>query len=71
MVIFAFNIGKAGFSSSSVLRMVNDPLAATSYPTLESAWKAWNKSQRKINRGLINRRQAEWNIYNTGVYSKW
>lgn len=71
MVILAFNIGKAGFSSSSVLRMVNDPLATTSYSTLESAWKAWNKSQARINRGLINRRKAEWNIYNKGVYAKW
>jgi len=71
MVILAFNIGQAGFSSSSVLKMVNDPLAITSYTTLENAWKAWDKSQGKVSRGLKNRRQAEWNIYNKGVYAKW
>lgn len=71
MVILAFNIGLAGFSSSSVLKMVNDPSATTSYTTLENAWKAWDKSQGKVSRGLKNRRQAEWNIYNKGVYAKW
>jgi len=71
MVILAFNIGQAGFFNSSVLKMVNDPLATTPYTTLENAWKAWDKSQGKISRGLINRRQAEWNIYNKGVYAKW
>lgn len=71
MVILAFNIGQSGFSNSSVLKMVNDPSAATSYATLENAWKAWDKSQGKVSRGLINRRQAEWNIYNKGVYAKW
>jgi GH24 family phage-related lysozyme (muramidase) len=71
LVILAFNIGEAGFSSSSVLKMVNNPLATTSYATLEKAWKAWDKSQGKVSRGLINRRQSEWNIYNKGVYVKW
>ena len=71
MVILAFNIGIAGFSSSSVLKMVNDPAATTSYTTLENAWKAWDKSQGKVSRGLKNRRKAEWNIYNKGVYAKW
>jgi len=71
MVILAFNIGKAGFSSSSFLKMVNDPSATSSYATLENAWKAWNISQEKVNRGLNNRRQAEWNIYNKGVYAQW
>ncbi|WP_083608246.1 lysozyme [Teredinibacter haidensis] len=37
MVILAFNIGEAGFSSSSVLKMVNNPLATTAYATLEKA----------------------------------
>lgn len=71
MVILAFNIGQTGFSSSSVLKMVNDPSTKTSYNTLENAWKAWDKSQGKVSRGLKNRRQAEWNIYNKGVYAKW
>lgn len=71
MVIFAFNIGQAGFTGSSVLKMINNPDVMTSYPTLEKAWKAWDKSQGKVNRGLKNRRQAEWDIYQKGVYEKW
>lgn len=71
LVILVFNIGQTGFSRSSVLKMVNDPSAITPYTTLENAWKAWDKSQGKVNRGLKNRRQAEWNIYSKGVYAKW
>lgn len=71
MVILAFNIGESGFKSSSVLKLVNDPKAKTSYKDLESAWKAWNKSQGKVMKGLKNRRNAEWDIYSKGVYNKW
>lgn len=71
MVILAYNIGPAGFKGSSVAKLVNDPSAVTSYATLEDAWKAFNKSQGKINQGLINRRNAEWDIYSTGVYARW
>lgn len=71
MVILAFNIGQVAFANSSVLKMVNNPNAKTSYKNLEAAWKAWNKSQGVANKGLTNRRQSEWNIYTKGVYQKW
>lgn len=71
MVILAFNIGRKGFRDSSVVKLVNDPKAKTSYPTLESAWKSWNKSQGKVNNGVVNRRAAEWRIYTTAVYAHW
>lgn len=71
LVIFTFNIGVFGFASSSVLQLVNDPTASSPYPDLESAWKAWNMSQHKINQGLINRRQAEWDIYAKNIYNIW
>ena len=71
LVILAFNIGVGNFNSSSVLKMVNDSAAQTSYPTLEAAWKAWNKSQGKVMKGLDNRRQAEWDIYSKGLYQTW
>ncbi len=71
LVILAFNIGEGSFSNSSVVKMVNDPSTITAYPTLEAAWKAWNKSQGKVMKGLENRRQAEWDIYNSGVYKAW
>ncbi len=71
MVVFTFNIGRKGFSNSSVLKIINNHGVTSSYSNLETAWKAWNKSQGKINKGLINRRKAEWNIYSKGVYRKW
>lgn len=71
LVIFSFNIGIAAFKNSSAVKMVNSSDASTPYSTLEKAWKAWNKSQGKVNNGLINRRNAEWSIFHKGVYSGW
>jgi len=70
-VILAFNIGINGFSSSSALKLINDPGANTDYDSLESAWKAWNKTQGKVSRGLDNRRNAEWKIYSQATYERW
>lgn len=71
LVILAFNIGVSAFSNSSVVKIINDPEAKTAYSILEDAWKAWKKSQGKVNQGLINRRKAEWTIYTQGVYQVW
>jgi len=71
MVILTFNIGIKGFGGSSVLKLVNNPGAQTSYPSLEKAWKAWNKSQGKQSKGLVNRRKSEWNIYANNIYKRW
>jgi len=71
LVILAFNIGLGSFGSSSVLKLVNDPSAHTSYPNLEAAWMAWNKSQGNVMQGLVNRRNAEWNIYAKNGYERW
>ncbi len=71
LVILVFNIGVGSFGRSSVLKLVNNPSAQTSYPNLERAWKAWNKSQGKVMRGLENRRNAEWAIYSKNVYARW
>lgn len=71
LVILAFNIGKNHFETSSVVSMINDPKSKSAYPTLEKAWKAWDKSQGKENGGLKNRRNCEWKIYTQGVYDRW
>lgn len=71
LVILAFNIGEAAFSTSSVLKLINNPEAITPYSSLEMAWKTWNISNKRVNRGLINRRQAEWNIYTKNIYKQW
>ena len=71
MVILAFNIGRSGLRNSSVARLVNDPQAETGHATLEDAWKAWNKSQGQVSKGLVNRRAAEWRIYTSALYERW
>lgn len=73
LVILNFNIGSGpdGFENSSVKKIINNPSAKTPYEDLESAWKAWNKSEGKISQGLINRRASEWNIYSKGIYERW
>jgi GH24 family phage-related lysozyme (muramidase) len=71
LVILAFNIGATGLAGSSVVKLVNDPAAHTPYASLEAAWMAWDISQGKLNQGLRNRRQCEWNIYSLGVYQRW
>lgn len=71
LVILTFNIGAAAFGRSSVMKLVNNPVARTSYPSLEKAWMAWTRSQGRINRGLVARRKAEWNIYANNIYKRW
>lgn len=71
LVTFAFNVGVEAFSSSSVLKLVNNPSAATVHSGLEAAWKAWNKSQGKVNAGLVKRREAEWKMYSANIYQGW
>jgi GH24 family phage-related lysozyme (muramidase) len=70
-VILAFNIGAPAFRSSSALKLINNPRARTPYATLEAAWKAFNKSQGRVMKGLINRRNAEWKIFTQAVYERW
>lgn len=72
-VIFAYNIGKTGFSNSSAIKLINNPNAVTNYSSLETAWKAWNKQtidgRKQIVNGLINRREKEWKLFEDGSYS--
>lgn len=65
----AYNIGTKNFANSTVIKYINNPEFHSSiYHNLESAWKAWNRSNGEISNGLINRRQNEWNMYNQSIY---
>lgn len=68
LVILAFNIGCKAFTNSSVVKLVNDPTAVVGYLNLKAAWMVWTTSQGKQMRGLVNRRSAEWKIFERGVY---
>ena len=68
LVSLAYNIGATNFAKSTVVKYINNPKFHSSiYPNLESAWKAWNRSQGKISKGLIQRRQNEWDFYNDNI----
>lgn len=69
LVSLAYNIGSRNFANSTVVKYINNPkFHDAKYQNLESAWRAWNRLQGKISKGLINRRQIEWNMYNQGIY---
>ena len=64
LVILAYNIGAKNFAESSVVKYINNAnYKNNKYQTLESAWKAWNKSCGCIMNGLKNRRDKEWKLF--------
>ena len=64
LVIFAFNIGVNNFANSTVVKYVNNPnFKSLKYPTLKSAWGAWNKSNGHEMPGLTSRRAKELELY--------
>lgn len=69
LVSLAYNIGGGAFANSTVVKYINNPdFTSSKYPSLESAWRAWNRTQGAVSNGLINRRNYEWNMYNNGIY---
>lgn len=69
LVSLAYNIGTKNFADSTVVKYINNQnFHSPLYPNLESAWKAWNRSQGKISKGLINRRKHEWDLFHRGTY---
>lgn len=66
LVMLAFNIGIHAFKSSKILRIINGDLTEN----LKNAWKSFRRSQGHVSRGLINRREAELNVFFNGGYFK-
>ena len=65
LVSLAYNIGAKNFADSTVVKYVNDSnYHNAKYPTLESAWMAWNKSGGREMAGLTDRRHQEFNLFN-------
>lgn len=55
LVLFAYNVGSAAFTQSTLLRLLN----ARDYAGAQAQFKRWNKNDGKVMRGLIRRRAAE------------
>lgn len=69
LVSLAYNIGSGAFAKSTVVKYINNSdFTSSKYTSLESAWRAWNRTQGAVSNGLINRRNDELNMYNNGAY---
>ena len=60
LVCFAYNVGIGNLKSSTLLRMINDGQANAA----GSQFLRWNKANGKVLSGLVNRRQAEMELFN-------
>ena len=68
LVIFVYNIGANNFATSTVVKYINNPnFHSSKYPTLELAWKAWEKSNGHANPGLAIRRAKEFELFSQSV----
>ena len=64
LVILAYNIGANNFANSTVVKYINNPnFHSSKYTTLESAWRAWNKSAGREMAGLNKRRDQELKLF--------
>ena len=61
MVSLCYNIGPTGFKNSTVVRKLND----NDYSGASNAILMWNKAGGKVSKGLVNRRNAERELFLT------
>ena len=62
MVSLAYNIGCGAFSKSTLLKKV---IANPNDPSIGNSFLSWNKANKKVIKGLTNRRTAEATLYFT------
>lgn len=55
LVFFTFNIGVGAFKKSTLLKKLN----SGDYDSIPSEMRKWNIANKKVNPGLINRREKE------------
>ena len=55
LVSFAFNVGRQGFKSSTLLKKLNQGL----YDEVPAQLRRWNKTGGNVIQGLVNRREKE------------
>lgn len=66
LVSFVFNVGVANFRKSTLLKMLKQDTVTRD--TLEAEWKKWKHAAGKELKGLVRRRDAEWNLYKNGFF---
>lgn len=66
LVIFAYNIGAKNFTRSTVVKYINNPqFRCATYPSMDTAWRAWCKSSGRVMPGLVRRRDVELKLFHT------
>jgi lysozyme len=60
LVSFTFNVGGGSFSSSTLLKVLNQG----QYDQVPDQLRRWNKAGGKVVQGLVNRRENEVNLWN-------
>jgi lysozyme len=60
LVDFAYNCGNGNLKSSTLLKKVN---TNPNDPTIAAEFRKWNKGGGKVLKGLVNRREAEIQLY--------
>lgn len=61
LVSLVYNIGTGNFHKSTIRRLINE--GCWDIKKLEHAWMIWNKSKGKVLKGLVRRREAEFNLF--------
>jgi lysozyme len=64
LVTLVYNIGPGAFETSTLLKIINGDVDGD----LKAAWLAWDHSNGQVSQGLLRRRQAELDLYNTTNY---
>jgi lysozyme len=63
LVSFTFNVGGGAFTSSTLLKVLNQ----SQYDQVPDQLRRWNKAGGKVVQGLVNRRENEVDLWNTPV----
>ena len=63
LVIFVFNVGRGAFANSTLLKKLN----RNNFKEVPFQLRRWNKSEGKVMKGLINRRNKEIMLFNKKV----
>ena len=66
LVSLVYNIGSGNFQGSTLLKLLKQDCIARD--TLEDEWKKWKYSNKKVLKGLVRRRAAEWSLYKNGFF---
>lgn len=66
LVSLVYNIGSGNFNSSTLLKLLRQ--STKPRPELEKWWRAWNKDDGVVLRGLQRRREAEYIMYSKGFF---